>query len=790
MIRSFLKIALRVLARQKLYSAVNIVGLGIGLAACLVIAGHTIHETSFEDIHINRDRIYRVAMDYASGGSRLPSATNMAPLGPALESEFPAVERATVFRVFRDLPVATGESSFRESKVLCADDGLLDVFTLPLVRGDSDQVLAEPGCAIISESFAGKYFGGDDPVGQTLTINGNQTCRITGVMRNIPHTTQIQTDLIISFASLRGVVETIDEWGHFGDDYVYLLLRHDADPADIEAALPALVGRHLEPDEANRFHMFLQPLKDIYFNSKQSWELQPTGDLVYVYVFGTLAVFILILACVNFINLSTARTTHRLKEIGVRKTLGAPRAALIRQFLGESVLMSCLAMGLALALFELVRPAVNGFFGRELIAQIYSSQMLLAVLLMVIVVGLLAGSYPAFWLSRMRPVHVFKGGRLLHVRSHLRRVLVVFQFAVAVSLIAMTLVVYKQIHFFRTADLGFNPENVYLVQFRDEENAAEHCKLVKEQMRVRLPEADVTGSHIPIGVYSMSLWYVRPETNLDGEPQVVQIYAVDDRTATVLEMELVQGRDFTPEELNGNPNSILINETAVKSLELENPVGARITTNDDEYTVIGVLKDFHARPLTEHMLPVLCVARPDWHECLAIRLPADRQEEAAAEAREMVVELAPGAEASFSFYEDEIAAVYSQQDQLATLMGTFALLAVVVACLGIFGLASFAAERRTREIGIRSVFGASAADIVSMLTREFVAMVLIANIVAWPIAYYGVSQWLQTFAYRTNVGVMVFALAALLALTVSLLTVGVQALRAARSKPVEALRYE
>lgn len=809
MLKNYLKTAYRILTRHKLYTAINIFGLAIGLALCLIVIGHISYECSFEDSHINKDRIYRINGTYTSVDTVFYRSRVMPPLGQALKEEIPEIEKAAVFRVLGDIDLQIGESSFssdgykqhgfeHDGNVFCANPDFLQVFTVPLVQGDPNTALNEPFSILISEKAVAEYFGDKNPMGQIVKINDDLVCQVTGIMKNLPENTQIYCDFIVSYASLESIGEDTKSWDNFDTDYVYLLLRNDVDPETVRWKIPGILKQYMGDATAKKYTFELQPLKDIYFSyygSGRYGDLAPHGEISMMYEIGFVAAFILLLAIANFINLSTARSADRMREVGMRKVFGAPRRQLIGQFLGESILITFISVMIGIALYELFKFQVSSsFMPREAFVDFYNSSLMLMLLAgLILVVGIIAGFYPALYLSRFKPITIlqqkvgFKSSK-----SILRKVLVVFQFSIAVMFICCTIILYSQITYMTSIERGFRIDDIIIVDFAGDK-ASDNCRIAKAELAKDQHIHQATVTNNPPGRQSYAYYgYYRDEGLQDMV--VARAYMADYDFLRTFDIDMKGGHWFSEENAGNNSNAIIINESFADYLGLENPIGYRFYRKDDFIEVIGVVKDFYGSTYDysgDKGNNAVIVLKPEECKTLALRLePNDNIQMSIASLRETWQATFTEIPFTYSFLIDEIEKSYGDFKKNSTMFFVLSLIAIIIACLGIFGLVSYTAEQKTREIGIRKVLGASIPNIVNLLSREFIILVAIANLIAWPLAYMFTQDWLQYFIFRADIGVDKFLLTGFIALLIALLTAGIQAVKAALADPVETLRYE
>ena len=795
MFSNYIKSAIRNLIRQKLYTVVNILGLAIGLAGCLLIIGYINNELSFESCHQNKDRIHRIDGLYALGNSRVSMASIMPAVGPAVRDAFPEVERMVRMRRLWDLPVEFEPNHIVEVKnCYAAEPEFLKIFTLPLKQGNPETALEAPFSVIISERLANTYFPGENPIGKTVRVKEEMEAQVTGVFKRVPANTQLRSDFVVSYSTLEKIGEDTQSWTELFQDYTYVLLREGADPAEVEQKLPSLLTQHLGEDKAKNYILQLQPLGQIYLHSDLSYELPPSGDPVYMYVFGCVAFLMLLIASINFVNISTARVSHRIREVGIRKVLGALRLQLIKQFLSESILLTLVSMAFGIALFEIARPQLEAFLERQLEINLYGDPLLLlSIVALIILVGVLSGSYPAVVLARFQPSFILRGQIFgTRSKSFLRRILVALQFVIAIALLCVTFAVLRQIDYSLTSDLGFDNKNILLIS-AEEGVSSEKQQLVKEEILRNGLASSVTVTDCAPGEPRHYLYGVRPQDKLDQDPTFLHSIRVDPDYLSTFGIELVKGRDFSREFAADVGNSILINQLAVQQFEIEEPIGFKLYLGDKPYKayeVVGVVKDFHSHSFHQEIMPMALFAVQRDRRIIAAKLSPDFTSQTIAETEKIWNRIVGEVPFEYSFLEDVMSENYRDDRKLGTLFTLFSFLTVFVACLGLFGLSAFSAERRTKEIGIRKALGASVANIVRLLSKEIVILVVVAGVIAFPVAYLAISRWLETFAYRADITWAIFAFSGLLVLVIALATVSYQSLRAALANPVDSLKYE
>lgn len=808
MLRNYFKTALRNLWKNKGFSAINIIGLAIGLSTCLLILIYVMDELGYDRYNKNADRIYRLDAEIKFGGNHFILAVAPAPAGPAMRQDFPEVEKEVRFRNYGGVMVKKGSQNIREDGVIYADSTLFDVFTLPVLAGDPHTALVEPHTVVITERMAKKYFDGTGVVGRNLIINDSIPYKVTAVIRDLPEQSHFHFDFYFSLAESKEAKST-EEWlsNNFN---TYILLRKGADPRQLEKKFQGMIVKYIGPLLQSAVHASLDdffksgsyvgfsltPLTAIHLHSNKTAELEANGDVQYVYIFSAIALFILLIACVNFMNLSTARSANRAKEVGVRKVLGSLRRHLILQFMIESVLISLISLLLAVGLAWLLLPVFNDLAAKHMSIGLFSRPWLApAILLLVVVVGILAGSYPAFFLSAFQPIAVLKGHVAAGFKtSWLRNSLVVLQFGISIFLIVGTAVIYRQLGYIRNRSLGFNREQVLIVQ--NTYALGGQIRAYREGL-LKLPGvegATMTG-YLPTSDYrNDNAFFFNPD--LDPKKAIsMQNWVVDENYIPVLGMQLAGGRNFS-KDFPTDSSGVILNEAAVRLMGVTNPLGRKLYDLDDlktrhvtEYHVIGVVKDFNFNTLRQVVTPMGLFLKEERGK-IALRIHTSDVRRVVAQAEAAWQKMVPGQQFSYVFMDDEFNSIYRSEQRVGGISLSFSLLAIFIACLGLFGLAAYAAEQRTREIGIRKVLGATVGGIVSLLSKDFLRLVLISAVITFPLAWWAMHRWLQDFAYRITIGWEIFVLAAVLAVGIALVTVSFQAIRAAVANPVKSLRSE
>jgi putative ABC transport system permease protein len=806
MIRNYIKTAYRSLTKNKVFTAINVLGLVLGLATCLIIVFYVADELSYDRYNVNAGRIYRVNEDLKLGDNKVQYAVCMPPLAQTLKNDFPDVENAVRLKRVGGMHVKKGNESLFENNALFSDPSLFDIFTLPIIYGNKATALTDPNTVVITESTAKKYFNRTDVVGKNLVINSNQVFKVTAVIQDIPVQSHFRADFFISMASFPDSRSM--EW--LRSDYnTYVLMRQGADHKKLEAQFPAFLrkysGGQIQEElkmsygkfeqGGSYFRMNMMPLTDIHLHSNQTGELAANGTEEYVYIFSAIGIFILLIACVNFMNLSTARSANRAREVGIRKVLGSARKYLVFQFLAESIMIALVAVIIALFAVAILLPAFNHFADKNIAFNFQTLTWLAPVVLAaVIIIGCLAGIYPAFFLSAFQPIDVlkgkistgFKGGRL-------RSFLVVFQFSISIILIAGTLVIYNQLNYIQNRDLGYNRNQILTIQntFELGDKAKSFRQEVKQLNGVE--NATLTG-FLPTSMNrSTAIFY--KEAMADPKKSIFpQTWTVDEDYVKTLGMKITAGRYFS-RQMSSDSNALVINETAAKFLGFNNALNKVIYKSSGgpnptfkPYTIIGVIKDFNFSSLHNNIEPVIMQLGFDTGN-LSIKLQSGNVPTLMAQLQDKWKGYTQ-AQFQYSFMDQDFDAMYRSEQRIGTIFMVFTVLAIAIACLGLFGLAAYAAEQRTKEIGIRKVMGASIMNIAGMLSSDFMKLVGIAIVIASPMAWWGMNKWLQDFAYRVDFHWWILAIAGVTAMLIALVTIGFQAIKAAVANPVKSLRSE
>ena len=776
-----LKLNLRNIKKHKIFTAINILGLSIGMTCSILLFLWIKDELSFDKFHEHGKNIYRVIekTQYDSGISY--SAVTPAPVAPLIKSQTPEIlEFARMWPENLTVEYANKSFSLRTGIV---DPSFLKMFSFPLTKGDLDTALALPPSILLTEGESEKIFGKDDPIGKTLQIFGNKDITVTGILADVPRNSHLQFGCLVPLSLAEELGVSMENWAD-SKYFTYIRLHGNADALRVSEKIKNIEKNHA-PGGSNS-ELLLQPFTKIYL-----YGLNRTGPILYVYIFALVALVSLVLACINFINLTTARSSQRAKEIGIKKAVGAGRLQIIRQLLGETTFLTFFSLMVAVLLVMLVLPAFNQLAGKKIELDILSYPAEgLGLILITLLTGLLAGAYPAFYISSFKPVRILRGQPQVSTQRGtpiLRKTLVIFQFIVSIALITCTIIIYSQMNFIRHKDLGIDISNIFYVPVEDLENDYE---ALKTELRKNPNIINVTATSFPLVSYAYGTSAAEWEGKQEGQRISMGLAMVDFDTFETFQVKVSKGRRFQKEFATDATEAYIVNETAAKAMGMQDPIGNKFSWNQRNGKIIGVVKDFHNISLRQPIQPLVFMILPSWFRCLCIKINPSAAGETLSFLKEKWDQFRPGLEFSPIFLDSFIDGLYRSEQRMGKVLQTFALLAIFVSCLGLFGLTTYSTAQRTKEIGIRKVLGASVSRVTILLSREFILWVLIANIAAWPVAYFFMNKWLQNFAYRISLGVGVFIISSLLALFIAFLTVSVQSIRTALSHPVDSLRYE
>ncbi|MGE0770452.1 MAG: ABC transporter permease [Cyclobacteriaceae bacterium] len=816
MFRNYITIAFRNLAKHSFFSLINVLGLSIGISVCLIIVLFIVNEFSYDRHHQNFERIYRVASEIKFGGQHWNMVWAPAPMARALPEEFPEVEAAVHFRTRGSYLVKKETENIKENRVIWASKDVYKVFTIPFLAGNPDKALEEPHTMAISKTAADKFFPQGGALGQTLILDNEYNFKITGVYEDMPANSHFHWDYMLSMA---GLEEAKSENWLSNNFQTYFLLREGASIKDLETKFNDLILKYIGPQAAqilggeftmerfeesgNMIKYSTQPLADIHLYNTLNGDFEPGGDITYIYLFGAVALFILVIACINFMNLSTARSANRAKEVGVRKVMGSLRSHLVRQFLTESTLLSVFSFVLAVGLAYVMLPLFNDLSNRTIALPVGQPLFYGALISGALLTGLIAGVYPSFFLSAFKPVNVLKGNVSLGMKSgSIRSALVVFQFVISIFLIIGTIAVFRQLNYIQHKKLGFNKDQVITI----EDAYALGDQRIAFKKEILQNSAIVSGTitgFLPVDSWrSDNSWWPEGKSPTEDNMRNLQNWGVDYDYIKTMGMNIIEGRDFS-EAFPSDSSAVILNEAAVKIFGFEgDPIGKRIVTfagnnvddmspeNLEVVTVIGVVENFHFSSMKDNISQLMLYINKRPQGMISFRFAAPDTKEVISLIESKWKEMAPGQPFSYTFMDDSFAKMYSSETRLGKIFGIFAGLAIFIACLGLFALTAFTAEQRTKEIGIRKVLGASVSSIVMLLSKEFGKLIVIAFVLATPFAWWAVQKWMEDYQYKVEVGWTVYALAGAGAFLVAWLTMGFQSIKAATSNPVKSLRSE
>lgn len=801
MFKNYLKTTIRNFIKQRAYTLITVFGLSIGITSCLMIMLYVKQELSYDRFHTNVDRIYRVAVETDRPQGRSKTAATPFPVAPALKEDYPDIEHiARIFFAENNL-VQYEDKRFFEQSFAFMDPGFFKIFSFPLIQGSALNLLEDPGSIVITSSIANKYFGEKDPIGKVIRYGNQFNFTVAGVIEDVPINSQFHFDFAASFLALNQDIVgfPLDQWGAYTDLYTYVLLPVNQNADEFQEKVQSFLQKHHDTPGVTR-ELFLQPMASIHLHSHINSEIEKNNFVSNLVILFTIAFFILIIAIINYMNLTTAHSSRRAKEVGMRKVLGAKRFQLFKQFMGESICLSLLAMCLSLIFIRVLLPAFSSLVGKS-VEFVYSENLLFLglILLLSLIVGAISSIYPALFLSGFQPVKTLKGlkdtGKSSFVQLFFRKALVVTQFVISLLLIIGTLVINQQLHYLTNANLGFDKEQMVIIPFFDN-SVNDKYETVKNELAAHPNVVSAAACfNTPIGESNGFAISVFPDGRDAGAKFVINMNIIDFDFIDSFGLEIIAGRKFSKEFTSDYEKAFIVNEAALKDLGYASPedaIGKKfiIGINYLEGTVIGVVKDFHITSLHEDIGPLLMLHKPEWFNSMAVKIRPDDISGTLVFLEKTWIKFVPNYPFSSSFLDERIDRMYQSEKQTSIIIRTFSMIAIAIACLGLFGLAAYTAEKRTKEIGIRKVLGATVSNLIFMLSTEFTKWVLVANVVAWPVAYFAMNRWLRNFAYQTSIGLAPFILAAVLVFLIALFTVSFQALKTALADPIESLRYE
>jgi len=790
MLNNYLKITLRKIKRQKGFSLINTAGLAIGIACCILILQYIRYEFSFDKFHENSMSIYRVVQKKEGKIYQGTDTFNSVPaiLAPSVRSDFPEDAKVTIVRNY-DRQVRYKNRQFYEKRFLYVETQFLEIFSFPVVRGDTKTALKEPYTVMITRNMAQKYFGEEDPVDKTININNEQDYRITGILENVPDNSHLKFDFLASFSTLLSTwgQNQLTSWQN-SSVWTYIQLAKNHNPQKFNSQLEKYKTVGFSGHPAS-FH--LQPLTDIHLGQKVAFDLPGKGDIRYIYLYSAITLFILLIACFNYMNLSIARSFTRGKEIGIRKVVGAKRKSIIFQFLGESLVLSLSSLVLALLLVRLALPVFNYLTERNI--QFDLSTDIASIFYLIglgIFAGLIAGIYPAMFLSSFKTARVLKGRTKSISKSStfLRNALIIVQFTVSICLIICALVINHQLHYIKNTKLGLDKESIITIPMPNERMWKKY-NVFKSEVSQQANILDITASKsLPTEVDNTA--QIRLGGQNQGEMLRVWVNWVDFNFIDFYKIKIIRGRNFIRDSPQDLKDAYIINETAARAIGFEKAVGEKFKTGRTGGQIIGIVEDFHFAPLHSKIEPLSLKLDPGYLKVLSVRTNSLDISNTLTFIQNKWKKVFPDFPFVFSFLDKRMENMYKTEMKLGQSFNYFTAIAILLSCLGLLGLASYMAEKKTKEIGIRKVLGATVPNILLLLTKEFTRFVFLANIIAWPVAYFLMNKWLQNFAYRVNIGLWIFVISAFLALFMALLTISYQSIKAATANPVDSLRYE
>jgi len=800
MIKSYFQLAFRHLLKNKSFSIINIVGLAIGLASSFLIFLHVQTELSYDDHFKDANDTYRLAVKASMSGNEFEAAVTGGPFAYLLHQELPEVIGYTRIREGKMTLLSSGEKSFYEENILYADSSFFEIFSFELDQGDPLTSLIHPNSMVLTEKIAKKFFGNEDPVGKQIKWNNDQNYTITGIVKDPEKKSHLEFDILVSFSTLyqnerwRNFLSSIFNYSTLN----YIKLHPGSDIQVVEAKIAEVVDKNMAERLAQiegTYEVYLQPITTIYLHSNILHELRATGEASRVYIFAAVAILILIIACINFINLSTARSAKRSTEVGLRKVFGANKGMLFKQFILESVIIVIISLIFAVALFDLLLPLLNNLTGNHFTIGLFLNWKYLFFLLgIVLFVGLLAGSYPAIYMSRFKPIAVLKGYMFNNSKkSGFRNVMVITQFIISIFLIAGTLLIYQQLNYINNKDLGIDNKNLVVVSLRNNSMTQNYSSL-KAEMKNLPGVIDVTGSSSYLGNFQQRRGFYPEGGDIDDMILMLHMQT-DPNYLEVFEANIAMGRNFFENSI-ADSNAIVINKAYQKKLGWDDPLGKLIFIPGNEgeegnpLKIVGVVEDFNFASLHEEIMPLIIMNQANMVRYLSIKINPEDKKQVLGLISAKWESLYPDYPFEYFMQQTKYEEMYTSEVNMSRLFVYFTFLAIFIAALGLFGLSSFTTEQRTREIGIRKVLGSTVPEILILLSKEFSRLVIIAIVIAIPVSWFGMDKWLQSFAFQTNISWWIFAISGIVAILIAYLTIIFQALKASRTNPVEALKYE
>ena len=791
MLKNLLKTAIRNITKDFGYSSLNIIGLTIGIASALFLIIYVSDEVSYDRYHEKADRIYRVSSHIRETDDEFTWIVAQIPFGPQVMLDYPEIQASVRFIDFNRAPFKYNDKEFYEENFFYADTAVFDVFTYKFIKGDPKTALIEPNTMVLTETVANKYFGEEDPLGKIL-VSGEESYRITAVIEDVPKNSHFRFGALSSRKTLPS--DFVGSWGNFGV-FTYLLFPEGFDVEAFEVKLQEMYGKYMAEIFERRgisIEYVLEPITKIHLTSTNPAEPEPTGSMTYVYIFSIVALFLILIAAMNYMNLATARSARRAREVGLRKVVGSNRLSLVLQFLSESTVLTAISLIFSVVLVALLLPQFNLLAGKNFdLSVLQSPAVILSAISVILIVGIIGGTYPAFYLSRFQPTTVLKGDVTKGSTGNLfRKVLVIFQFLISVSMIICTLAVYKQLNFLKTKDLGYDQTNILSIGLTNR-NMIRSFPVFKQKLLDNPVIKSVASTSTPMGGGSGKILF-----SVESEEGMVErginMAIVDHDFIETLGIKMIKGRDFQSDIPDDTLAGVIVNETFVKRMNWTEPLGKRIETIGSEFLrakVVGVMHDYHQTGMYNEIETLMLLYRPS-SRIVYIKLADNNRQESIRFIEQTWREMYPEQPFEYQFLSDTFNNQFEADEKRGFIFTLFTILAIIIACLGLFGLASYTVERRTKEIGIRKVVGANEGSIVGLISREFLLLVSVAIVIAIPVSYYVMNGWLNNYVYRTNLTVFIFVLAATISIVVTFVTISIKAYRAATMNPTESLRTE
>lgn len=790
MFKNLLKTTVRYIRKHAGYSLLNVLGLTLGITSALFLIIYVSDELSYDRYHEKADRIYRVSSKITETDDQFTWIVAQIPFGPQVAQDYPEVESFTRFINMPRALYKYEDKEYNEENFYYADSTVFDIFTYKVLKGEVKSAVKDPKKIVLTKTAAARYFGKSDPIGKTLT-EGSNTYEVTGIIDDLPDNSHFRFDALTARNNLP---KQLGNWGNFGV-FTYLLLPENLDAKAFETKIQGMYDSYMKQifGPINiKIEYILEPIKRIHLYSTNANEPEPTGSITYVYIFGIVAIFLILIAAMNYMNLATARSTRRAREVGLRKVVGSRRSALVMQFLGESVVLTLISLIISIILMIVLLPKFNLLAGKSFSPDIlYSPVVLISILGIVLITGIFGGSYPALFLSRFSPVTVLKGEITQGSAGSLfRKILVVIQFSISVAMIVCTLVVFRQLNYLKNKDQGFDQKNVLSLQLNNRQMIRKY-PLLKQMLLENEDIRYVTSTNTPMGEGSGKLVF-NVETDQGMSQRGINFSVVDHDFVETLGIRMVQGRDFQQDMPSDTLNGVLVNETFVKRMGWKDPIGKKIEAGDENTLrarVVGVIADYHQTGMYNEIESLLLAYR-EFNNILYIKLSGKDNEKTLSYIESKWKEVFPDQPFAYTYLSERFNRQFEADEKRGLIFTMFTILAILIACLGLFGLASYMVEQRTKEVGIRKVFGASEGVVIKLISREFLILVTISIIIAVPAAYLIMTNWLENYVYRTSVGVPLLLLAAGLTLLITFITVSYKAYQASVMNPANAIRIE